>query len=200
MHESSCVDIYSFGNVLHMFLVKMLGISSDERCVLHTTDVMSQFSAALQLDKQTNRCFRLLLFTLLSRVMAKYWRTTQRSCRSKTPEYINSLHGLMCRCTCTCSVTLLNYLSWNSKKTVMGGTESIVSNIVLKHPPPEFFPLQRWFFHRFLIILTCCKFVNLAHPWSCNGFFLYMSRPIHCVLWRQIKEVRVHQRPREGAT
>lgn len=146
MHESSCVDTNSFGNVLHMFLVKMLGISSDERYVLHTTDVMSQFSAALQLDKQTNRCFRLLLFTLLSRVMAKYWRTTQRSCRSKTPEYINSLHGLMCRCTCTCSVTLLNYLSWNSKKTVMGGTESIVSNIVLKHPPPRIFSPPKMIF------------------------------------------------------
>ena len=72
MHESSCVDINSFGNVLHMFLVKMLGMSSDERHVLHTTKVMSQFSAALQLDKQTDSFFLLLLFTLLSRVMAKY--------------------------------------------------------------------------------------------------------------------------------
>ena len=72
MHESSCVDINSFGNVLHMFLVKMLGMSSDERHVLHTTEVMSQFSAALQLDKQTDSFFLLLLFTLLSRVMAKY--------------------------------------------------------------------------------------------------------------------------------
>ena len=71
MHESSCVDINSFGNVLHMFLVKMLGMSSDERHVLHTTEVMSQFSAALQLDKQTDSFFLLLLFTLLSRVMAK---------------------------------------------------------------------------------------------------------------------------------
>ena len=69
MHESSCVDTNSFGNVLHMFLVKMLGISSDERYVLHTTEVMSQFSAALQLDKQTNSFFLLLLFTLLSRVL-----------------------------------------------------------------------------------------------------------------------------------
>ena len=72
MHESSCVDINYFGNCLHIFLVKMLGISSDELYVLHTTEVMSQFSAALQLDKQTNSFFRLLLFTLLSRVMAKY--------------------------------------------------------------------------------------------------------------------------------